>query len=243
MNPLIAATTPNPASLWLIVVTAATFASAPVRAQSSCSSDGQSRPVALLERFINADCRDCWVDARTARASGRELVLDWILPGTQGDDAPLSAVATRDGLKRLEALGTTAPSGSNSRKTPVNGRPGTLRVAHGLPVSGYIGASIELKRVPPDAAVQPWSAWLALVETIPVGTEGTPVARNLVRNLIQVSWDSRHPPSTSAHPGFIESRSMDVPPGMNTERLRVIGWLQDAQGRIVAAAQSRCAGR
>jgi len=30
---------------------------------------------------------------------------------------------------------------------------------------------------------------------------------------------------------------------MNTDRVRVIGWVQDAQGRIVAAAQSRCAGK
>ena len=29
-------------------------------AQSSCASDGQPRPVALLERFINADCAACW---------------------------------------------------------------------------------------------------------------------------------------------------------------------------------------
>ncbi|MDP1955463.1 MAG: hypothetical protein Q8K71_13350 [Polaromonas sp.] len=215
----------------------------PVRAQSSCASDGQSRPVALVERFINADCRDCWIDPATLRAGPRELALDWVLPGTQGEDAPLSAVATRDGLKRLQALGAAPPAGASSRRTSVTGGKGTLRVAHGLPVTGYIGASIAYKQLPSNAAGQPWSAWLALVETIPAGTEGTPVARNLVRNLIQPIWDGRRQLSKTEQVNFIESRSMDIPPGMNTDRVRVIGWVEDAQGRIVAAAQSRCAGR
>ena len=211
------------------------------RAQSYCASDGQSRPVALVERFINADCRDCWVDPATLRARPRELVLDWVLPGAQGEDAPLSAVATRDGLKRLQALGAAPPAGSSSRRTTVTVGKGKLRVAHGLPVSGYVGASIEYKKIPSNTAGQPWSAWLALVETIPTGTEGTPVARHLVRNLIQPLWDRRNQLSKQEHLNFIESRSMDIPPGMNTDRVHVIGWVQDAQGRIVAAAQSRCA--
>ncbi len=215
----------------------------PARAQSYCASDGQSRPVALMERFINADCRDCWSDPATVRTGPRELALDWVLPGSQGEDAPLSVVATRDGLKRLQALGIAPPAGASSRRASVIRAPGTLRVAHGLPVSGYIGASIAYKQVPADAAGQPWSAWLALVETIPAGTEGTPVARYLVRNLIQPLWDGRKQLSKTERLNFIESRSMDVPPGMNTARLRVIGWVEDAQGRLVAAAQSRCAGQ
>jgi len=215
----------------------------PARAQSYCASDGQSRPVALVERFINADCRDCWADPATVRPRQRELVLDWVLPGTQGEDAPLSAVATRDGLKRLQTLDATPPARSSSRRTTVADGKGKLRVAHGLPVSGYMGASIEYKQVPADAVGQPWSAWLALVEMIPAGTEGTPVARHLVRNLIQPIWDVRKQLSKKERLNFIESRSMDVPPGMNTDRVRVVGWVQDAQGRIVAAAQSRCAGK
>lgn len=213
------------------------------RAQSSCSSDGQSRPVALLERFINADCADCWTDLKTTRPRPGELALDWVLPGSRGDDAPLSVVATRDALERLRALGAAPPASGSNRRTSVTRAPGTLRVAHGLPVSGYIGASIRYKQVPSDAAGQPWSAWLALVETIPVGTEGTPVARNLVRNLVQPSWDGRKQLSKTERLTFVELRSMDIPPGMNTDRVRVIGWVEDAQGRIVAAAQSRCAAR
>jgi len=215
----------------------------PALAQSSCASDGQKRPAALVERFINADCATCWTDPATPPAARGAVALDWVLPGGQGEDAPLSAVATRDGLKRLEALGTALPAASLTLRTPVQGRVGALRVAHGLPVSGYIGASIAFKGVAGRAAGQPWTGWLALVETLPVGTEGSPVPRNLVRNLLQTQWDGRNQLSKQEQLRFIESRSMDVPAGTNTERLRVIGWVQDAQGRIVAAAQSRCAGK
>lgn len=211
-----------------------------VQAQSSCSSEGQSRPVALVERFINADCADCWTDRDTPRAGRGELALDWIVPGARGDDAPLSVVATRDALKRLEALGMPPPPGSANRKTRVDGSAGTLRVAHGLPVSGYIGALIALKPLPRNTLAQPWTAWLALVETIPVGTEGTPVARNLVRNLIQANWDGRKQLSKEERLGFLKSRVMDIPVGMNPDRVQLIGWVQDAEGRMVAGAQSRC---
>jgi hypothetical protein len=213
------------------------------QAQSSCSSDGQSRPVLLLERFINADCADCWTDRGTLRAGRGELALDWVLPGSRADDAPLSAVATRDALKRLEALGMAAPPGSANRKTRVQRPSGTLRVAHGLHVAGYIGASIALKPLSPNPPAPPGTAWLALVETIPVGVEGTPVARNLVRNVLQTNWDGRKQLSKEERSGFFESRVMDVPAGMNPDRALLIGWVQDAQGRIVAAARSRCVSR
>ena len=212
------------------------------QAQSFCASSGQPRPLALLERFVNADCADCWTDRATPRARPGEVALDWMLPGSQGDDAPLSVVANRDALARLQALGRSVPARRWVNTSPVaGGKAGTLRVAHGLPVSGYIGASIELKPVPRSAGAQPWTAWLALVETIPAGTEGTPVPRNLVRNLLQSNWDVRKGLSNKEQVSFFESRSMNIPPGMNTDRIKVIGWVQDAQGRVVAAAQSRCA--
>lgn len=212
----------------------------PLLAQSSCASDGVRRPAVLVERFISADCPDCWTDARTVRTTGRELALDWVLPGSRGEDAPLSAVATRDGLKRLQALDLAPPAASSSRKTPIEGRTGNLRVAHGLPVSGYIGASVELKQPQAGAAALPWTAWLALVETLPAGTEGSPVPRNIVRNTIQPLWDKGLQLSKGEQLQFRESRVMDIPPGANPDRLAVIGWVQDSQGRILAAAQSRC---
>ncbi|MGE0332115.1 MAG: hypothetical protein AB7P37_15670 [Ramlibacter sp.] len=199
-------------------------------AQSSCSSDGQPRPVALLERFINADCASCWSDPQARNTQRGEVALDWIVPGSRGDDAPLSAAATRDSLARLQALGRQAPPQADEAMQRAAGKR-TLRVAHGMPFNDYIGASIEMK----PAARGPWTAWLALVETVPVGTEGTAVERNLVRNLLQVPWQAGR-----ATARLLESRPMWIAEGARAERLRVIGWVEDARGRIHGIAQSVC---
>ena len=145
-------------------------------AQSFCASDGQPRPVQLMERFINADCSDCGTDPATNRPAANVIALDWVIPGNQGDDAPLSAVATRDALARLEVLKESVPAKTMTTIHPVKGvRGSTLRVAHGLPVADYLGASIELKPIPAVAKQHRLTSWLALVETLPAGTEGSPV--------------------------------------------------------------------
>jgi hypothetical protein len=200
-------------------------------AQSSCSSDGQPRPVALLERFINADCASCWSDPQAQAAKNGQVALDWIVPGSRGEDAPLSAAASRDSLDRLRALGRQAPPQADSVTTRGNGQR-VLRVAHGMPFNDYIGTSIEMKPTARGA----WTAWLALVETIPVGTEGTAVERNLVRNLLQVPWDTTKTPAR-----LLESRSMQLAEGVQASRVRVIGWVEDPKGRIHGIAQSACA--
>jgi hypothetical protein len=216
-------------------------------AQSFCASDGQPRPVRLMERFINADCETCWQDPATPKAGEEDAVLDWIVPndaGSKGDDAPLSAVASRDGLTRLEVLGKSVPPETLTSTRPSTGlkalKGSALRVAHGLPLSGYLGTSIELKPVPPSAKKQRWTAWLALVETLPAGTEGTPVTRNLVRNAFQVSWNGDQKLPKTAQNSFFDARSMSIAQGVNPDRLRVVGWIEDAKGHVLAAAQSHC---
>lgn len=210
-------------------------------AQSFCASDGQPQPAQLLERFINADCASCWSDPATPKAGAGQLALDWVTPGSQGDDAPLSAVATRDALARLESLRRPAPAGSSTSTLPVRGAGSTtLRVAHGLPVDDYVGASIEMKPVPAAARGQRWTAWLALVETLPVGTEASPVERNLVRNLLQANWDLRKQLSKTERRRLFDQRSMRIAQGVDTSRLRVIGWVEDSKGRVLAATASQC---
>jgi hypothetical protein len=164
-----------------------------------------------------------------------------VTPGRKGDDAPLSSVATRDALARLEALGRGVPAGSQTRVHAVKGLKGTtLRVAHGLPLADYLGASIELKPIPTAAKKQRWTSWLALVETLPAGTEGSPTERNLVRNVLQSTWDGRKQLSKTEQNRFFEARSMRIAQGAKPNRLRVIGWVEDEKGRLLAAAQSRC---
>ncbi|MBC7604335.1 MAG: hypothetical protein H7255_16955 [Ramlibacter sp.] len=225
----------HPLACFFLVAGALSAAPA-LHAQSSCSSDGVARPVALVERFINADCETCWSDAKTPAAGRGEVALDWVLPGSRGDDAALSSVARREGLQRLAALKQTVPAQAKTIRASVENRGRSLRVAQGLAFNGYVGASIELK----PGAGAPWSAWLALVETVPAGIENSPVERNLVRNVLQPSWDSTRPLSKGERVKLSETRSMNVPEGANPDRLRVIGWVEDARGRIVAAAQSRC---
>ena len=215
-------------------------------APSFCASDGQPRPVQLLERFINADCDSCWQDPATPKANAGQVVLDWVVPndvGGKGEDAPLSAVASRDGLNRLQALGKSLPAQTLASSLTIKTRKGaTLRVAHGLPLSGYMGTSIEFKAGPTTANAQPVTAWLVLVETLPEGTEGSPVERYLVRNSIQIGLQPNKLGRKQLlnKERFFESRAMSIASGVNPERLRVIGWIEDQAGQVVVAAQSRC---
>jgi hypothetical protein len=205
------------------------------RAQSSCSSDGQPRPAALLERFISADCDSCWSAADTPRPGRGEVALDWVVPGRRGEDAPLSAVALREARERLEAVGAAAPARDWASRSKAQAAPRRLRVAHGLPLGSYVGASIELQR-----GGGPWQAWLLLVERLPAGTEGSPVERNLVRNVLPLTWDESMPAVQGRPQSFFESRPLSVPAGADPARLSVVGWAQDARGRIRGIAQSRC---
>lgn len=240
MKPFNSMTSTLKRSFWLCAVVLLA-GPVPAEAQSFCASDGQPRPIQLMERFINADCSECWTDPTTPRPGANEIALDWVLAGKLGDDAPLSAVATRDALTRLEVLKESIPLKTLIANHAVKGVKGAaLRVAHGLPVSDYVGASIELKPIP-VSTTQPLTAWLALVETLPAGTEGSPVERNLVRNALQRKWDGRKQLLKSEQNRFFETRSMNIAPAASPDRLRVIGWVEDEKGQVLATAQSRCA--
>lgn len=211
-------------------------ASAPTLAQPSvCSSDGQPRPVALLERFINADCDECWRDPKTPKAGRGELALDWILPGRLGDDAPLAMGASRDGLARLEALRRASVQGADAVRSRIVGTRARLRVAQGMAINDYIGTSIEVK-----PGTGRWQAWLLLVEQVPAGAEGSPVARNLVRNAYLPPWDGTRPRTAKERLGLYENMAMRIAEGAQLSRLRLVGLLYDEQGRLVSAVRSDC---
>lgn len=211
-------------------------------AQSSCASDGQATPLLLVERFISADCEACWRAAQTPQPSARALILDWIVPSGQGDEAPLSAATSPEAMGRLDMLARTAPATSFVTRTRVTGaKTVKLRVAHGVPLGGYIGASIEVKTTGKSRLQDGASAWLVLVESIPAGAEGTPTERNLVRNVLVSMVTGTELRSKTVRNIFREMRPLSIPPGARPERLRVVGWLQDARGRVLSAAQSICA--
>jgi hypothetical protein len=206
---------------------AAPFAAA---AQSLCTSDGRPRPQAVLERFVNADCESCWSDEATPRAAHGELALDWIVPGTRGDDAPLSAAAAPEALERLGSLHRKVPAQADSVRSQVSKPAAGVRVAQGEPVNDYIGASIELR--PRSAGT--WRGWLLLVEELPAGAEGSPVPRNLVRNVFRSEWHARKPLRLE------DARPMQIHEGTRASRLRVVALVEDGRGRLRGVARTEC---
>lgn len=215
-------------------------------AQALCASDGQTPPSTLVERFINSDCAACWAAAPHRAEAKNALFIDWIVPASAGEDAALSAAATSDALVRLAALGKAVPMADDSVRTAVaNPSPaGTLRVAHGLALNGYVGTSISFSPTKSARAAGPLQAWLVLVETVAADTQGSAVERNLVRNLLQLDWtapQALQKPQALQMLQYKELRPMAVHSNTNPARLRLVGWVQNAQGQVLAAAQSQCA--
>jgi len=205
-------------------------------AQSACTSDGVPQPVAVLERFINADCDRCWRDKATPEPAKGVLALDWIVPGSRGEDAPLSTGATNDALLRLKALSRAVPTQADARRTALNPRGPRVRVAHGETINDYIGTSVTLS----PGAGGPWNTWLLLVEELPVGAEGSPVARRLVRNVFQPPWDTTRSLTRAEQRRLHETRAMQVPEGARPSRLSLVAVVHDARGRIRAIAHTVC---
>ena len=220
--------TSSPAALLLPLALAL-----PLAAQALCTSDGVPQPSAVLERFVSADCADCWRDRTTPEPAAGTIAIDWVVPGAQGEDAPLSAVALEDGRERLQALGKPLPARSDAVFARRQGKPVPLRLAQGEPFNDYIGTSMEFR----SAGREAWQAWLLLVEDLPAGTEGSPVERHLVRNVFRPEWGT---PAGRSAGALAETRSMQIHPGAHPERLRLVAVLADARGHIRAISRTAC---
>jgi hypothetical protein len=205
----------------------------PAAGHALCTSDEVPQPTVLLERFISADCAECWRDPQTPQAATGALAIDWVVPGRQGADAPLSAVAIVEARERLRTLQRAAPDRVEAVSTRREGAGLPLRLAQGASFNDYVAISMELK--PPGR--EPWHAWVLLVESLPAGTEGSPVPRNLVRNVFRPDWQQvvGRPPQRLA-----ETRAMQIHDGARPERLRLVAVLADARGRIRAISRTEC---
>lgn len=186
-----------------------------VAAQAACPAPGAT----VTERFVSADCVACWAEATPARSA---WVFDWIVPGTQGDEAPLAAAATPEAQARQQRADTGG--GAASRPAP------RLTVSSGPAWNGYLGLEVQARGRAPAGA----TAWLALVEQLPAGSEGSTAPRWLLRNVVG--------PLPLTGTRLLERRAMRWPEGAKPERLVARAWVEDAQGRIVAVTQERCAG-
>ena len=195
-----------------------------------------------------ADCADCWSaqpspsPSPQARTSGWRL--DWITPAAVG--APLAAAALPEAAERA-ARTSAAPQGAGQ---PLAGQPlaGQLQVASGPAWNGYFGLQMTLQpaRAGSNRAALPAgsTAWLALVELLPAGTEGSAVARALVRSVAgPLALDGQAAASSAdqSKPKLITHlRALRWPEGARPERLQARAWIESPTGQVLLMAADRC---
>ena len=185
-------------------------------------------PTRLLERFMSAACESCWQAAGSKDAATSTMVLDWIAPAADG--AAMAAGSVREAASRAPAL---TPTETLQRQTSLSRSDAPrLRIADGPAWNGYVGVQLTLDRraALPGGAV----AYVALVERVPAGSEGSDLTRQLVRSVAgPLSLEELSTARTVRH-----FRAMRLPEGARPERLGSVGWAETAQGVVIAATQS-----
>lgn len=228
------------AARWHIGALAALLSVAAGAVHAQCASGGAPAPRLLVERFISADCATCWSEPRSALSpAGDALVLDWIVPTAQGDAAALAPAELPEAEARLAELGRIVPAETDAYISDLPARPAArLRISSGLPVGDYMGVTLRLRA--PARAAALYRIHTVMYEAVPAGTDNTPIARNVVRNAFESAWNKRIQLSKKEHEEWLEVRAMRIPDGAQPERLRMLVWVQDDAGHILATAQPRC---
>jgi hypothetical protein len=229
----------HPSILGVALALAAAAATHAAHAQDKPDAAPCARPhAAVLERFISAECSTCWSDAAALPAPPDQWLLDWIVPSARGDDAPLAPAAPDEAAARARRVLNT---GVNDERTVEHrtaaGRASAARlgVASGPAFNGYIGVQLDGRGRWPAGS----SVWVALVESIAAGTNGTPLTRQLVRT---VAGPLQPPELRSGKPWRL-LQALRWPETAKPERLLARAWLERPDGRIVAMAGERCSAR
>jgi hypothetical protein len=218
-----------------ITALAAAAATASAAATPDCHPP---RPTLLVERYLSADCEACWksVPPLPAGAAGKGVVpftLDWIVPSAHGEAAPLALAATPEAASRVARAGVLRSDEALTVTTPLPARSALgVEVRDGPAWNGYIGLQLDARYASTRPLPAGLAAWLALVERIPAGSEGTPVQRLLVRTLV-----GPLPLASLASEGGVQHlRAVRVPESGKAERLSVVGWLETPAGRVLSIA-------
>ncbi len=200
---------------------------------------------ATLERVYSADCPGCWADDRppAGHPGGARpgWLFDWIVPAAT--DAALAAGALPESTERLQrlrpgsraALPDVAPLqalGAPRRSLAAGG----LQVQSGPAWHGYFG--LELRLAGPARSRLPAgsSGWLALVEQVPAGSDGTAVPRALVRSVAgPLALDSAPRGLPISH-----LRALRWPAGAEPTRLQARAWIEAPDGRLLLVVADRC---
>lgn len=126
------------------------------------------------------------------------------------------------------------------------GRPSAwrLQVASGPAWNGYFGLQMSLQaaRAGSNRAGLPAgsTAWLALVELLPPGTDGSPVARALVRSVAGPLPLDGLAVAPSPDQPLSHLRALRWPDGARPERLQGRAWIEAPSGQVLLMAADRC---
>lgn len=189
----------------------------------------------IVERFISADCAQCWASIPGELVNSKQWLFDWIVPSSLGEVAPLSPAAPAESGDRARRLtgGEFADGQSATHQTKLGARKSLrLSVSSGPAWNGYFGVQFDASGPVPRSA----TGWVGLVEIVPEGTDGTPVVRNLVRS-IAGPLDL-----ATLHPGrpIRALLALRWPETAQPERLRARAWIESADGRLIAIADEGC---
>ncbi len=206
---------------------------APAAVGAACPAD---KPQVLLERFISADCAQCWRATPPDPAPGkRAFALDWIVPAPPGMEAPMAVAALLEAAMRASREGRLDADEALTRSHPLP-QPSALRVtiADGPAWNGYIALQLNVRYGAARPLPKPLSAWVALVERIDAGSDDTPVDRLLVRSLV-----GPLPLDGLAQRNAVEHlRAVRLPDSGRPERLLAVGWVVAGNGRVIALGRS-----
>lgn len=204
-----------------------------------------AQQAAVQEFFMPADCADCW--AAPAGAAPGAWRFDWITPAA--DSAPLAAGALPEAVERSARLGLGPPQAGNGRqqmqhqaaRPPLAGL--QMRMESGPAWQGYFGTQLTLRLTDRAGAARTTTtlpagstAWLALVELVRAGSDGTPVARALVRSVAGPL------PLTALRPGqaMTHLRALRWPASAEPRHLQARAWIEGPDGRLLAITADRC---
>lgn len=199
-------------------------------------------PTLLLERFVPADCERCWSTTppspgSTLSARERVFALDWIVPSAaRGDAAPLAAAAIAEASDRVARAGSLPADEALSVARPLPRKSTALRleISDGPVVNGYVALRF-VARTSGAALPGGIAGYMALVERVPAGEEGSPVDRQLVRAQVgPLPLDTLRAGAPVEH-----FRAIRLPETAKPERLAAVGWIERGdQQRVIAVSAS-----
>ena len=165
-------------------------------------------------------------------------LFDWIAPGAEG--APLAAAALPEAADRIARLGLALPGTSQTLQQAHAAPPPLaglrLTASSGPAWQGYFGVQLTLQTRPGTALPAGSTAWLALVEQVDAGSDGTPVARSLLRSVAGPL------PLSTLQPGkpLTHLRALRWPASAEPTRLQARAWIEGPDGRLLAVAADAC---